>query len=76
MQISFLENAPPLRVSVTRGPIDPPVVDVCAWSPEGGSLQFHLRLDLAHAQDLIDQLIGACASIEDDMFDTAIHQQM
>lgn len=68
-----LENAPALQVSVTRGPTDPPVVNVCAWPPEGGSLQLHLRLDLAHAQDLIDQLIGACALIEDDMFDAAIH---
>lgn len=56
-----------LHVSVTRGPTVTPTVNLYATSKQGGNLRFNIRLDLAHAQQLIDQLIGSCEMIEDDM---------
>lgn len=56
-----------LHISVTRGPSAPPEVNIYATQKVGGDLCFSLRLDLPHAQELIDKLISSCELIEEDM---------
>lgn len=56
-----------LHVSVTRGPSEPPVVNVYATPKEGGDAEFVLHLDLSHAYELIEKLTMCCEMIEGDM---------
>lgn len=56
-----------LHVSVTRGPSEPPTVNVYATPKEGGAVEFVLHLDLPHVYELIEKLTMCCETIEADM---------
>jgi hypothetical protein len=56
-----------LHVSVTRGPSSPPTVNFYATSKADGELRFNIVLDLHHAQDLVEKLVGSCELIEEDV---------
>jgi hypothetical protein len=58
-----------LQVSVTRGPSVPPVVNVLTIPKMSGVPRLILRLDLPHAQELLERLIGACELIEGDLIE-------
>ena len=58
-----------LQVSVTRGPSAPPVVNVLTLPKTSGVPRLILRLDLPHAQELLERLIGACELIEGDLIE-------